>query len=461
MVKRKNKGNKPLRESEEESLHLSEFSQGKPYEFSLNVLENKSLIQAEKKPSIFKRLLTRDRGSAQGLPDTPYVSDGLDDVTGFKGKPVQSSDSHAFDGAEVSDKGASDSLGGFEQALPANVPSTSSYTPSYVTSPKAFLDDDSQQEIQKRQTRRRISRIVSIVFAVVVAVALIAIGANYLYQKYQEQQSNVSLLQTSFDYMAKTDKTLVEIDTFFQEKFDDSTISRAETLLANIPEAQKQLTLARDYATRANEGLDASTKDKEAAEYALNSIAAREIIFSVSEERLNEDIAAKKALDAIEQAQANITEANSLLIQAAKVVSHTTADKVNTSTQYTTSARELITKAQSGVEEAKSAYPKADFSILEAYMEKRIEAADAALASNAAILIQDKQVAEEANARYNEADADSATLAEKLSSSFDKPVVEAYQAAIKPLAERYDAARSDIGRNDSYLRSYLGIKTAS
>lgn len=460
MVKRKHKGNKPLRESEEESLHLSEFSHGKPYEFSLNVLENKSLIQTEKKPNIIRRLFMRDRGSAQGLPDTPYVSDGLDEVAGlgFKGKSAQSSDAHAraFDGAAE----ASNSVGGFEQTLPTNAPSASLHSSSRIAKPEAFLDDTSQQEIKKRQARRRISRIVSIALVAVVAVILMAMGANFFYQKHQEQQSNVDLLQTSFDYVAETDKTLVEIDTFFQEKFDDSTVSRAETLLANIPDAQKQLTLAHDYATRANEGLDASTKDKEASEYALNSIAARETIFSVSEERLKEDIAAKKAMDAIEQAQANITEANSLLIQAAKVISDTTTDKVNTSTQYTASAREFITKAQSKVEEAKSAYPKADFSVLDEYIEKRIEAADAALASNAAILIQDKQVAEEANARYNEADAAAAELAEKIT-SFDQPVVEAYQEAIKPLAERYDAARSDIGRNDSYLRSYLGIKTSS
>ena len=78
MTKRKNKTKTHLKRSEEESLHLSEFSHGKPFEFSLNVLENKLLAQDQKKPGVIKRLFSRDRGSAQGLPDTPYISDGTD-----------------------------------------------------------------------------------------------------------------------------------------------------------------------------------------------------------------------------------------------------------------------------------------------------------------------------------------------------------------------------------------------
>lgn len=83
MAKRKNKTRTHLKRSEEESLHLSEFSHGKPFEFSLNVLENKLLAQDQKKPSVIKRLFSRDKGSAQGLPDTPYISDGTDALSSF------------------------------------------------------------------------------------------------------------------------------------------------------------------------------------------------------------------------------------------------------------------------------------------------------------------------------------------------------------------------------------------
>ena len=105
-----------------------------------------------------------------------------------------------------------------------------------------------------------------------------------------KQLSNVELLKTAFGYLEESDKTLVEIDTFFQQKFDDSTVSRAEELLKQIPDAQKKLDSAREQVNIANEGLNASTKDKEAAEYALNSISARETMLSVSKERLEEEL---------------------------------------------------------------------------------------------------------------------------------------------------------------------------
>ena len=441
MVKKKNKEAKHLKESEKESLHLSEFSQGKPFEFSLNVLENKSLAQTEKKPGRLKRLFTRDKDSAQGLPDTPYISDGSEPVGS---SPSFTKDQGVSEAASVTSAG--DALEGIKR----------------TEAPGAFfLDDSSRQEIEKRQHKRRLSRIISGIVIALVVVVGVCVGGSVLYKAHQEQESNVEILRTSFNYLEESDVTLVEIDAFFQEKFNDTTVSRAEELLGKIPAAQKKLDPAREYAQRANEGLHASTKDKEAAEYALNSIAARETMFSVSKERLEEDIAAKKAMDAIDQAQGKITEANSLLTQAAKVVANTTTDNVNTSTQYTTAARELLAQAQEKVSEAQQSYPEADLSTLNEYVSKRIEAADAALASNAAILVQDKQVAEDHNTRYNEADTASVALAEKLPRSFNQPIVEAYQTSITALAQRYDAARSDVGRNDSYLREYLGIKTSS
>ena len=449
MTKRKNKTKTYLKRSEEESLHLSEFSHGKPFEFSLNVLENKLLAQDQKKPSVIKRLFSRDKGSAQGLPDTPYISDGTNALSSFSSSDRAS--------RETSDKSSlAESAAGAATGTAAASSATKSKNQGGF-----FLDESSRREIVRRQTRRRVSRIISIACVVAIIAAIAVFGGGYLYKEYQKQLSNVELLKTAFGYLEESDKMLVEIDTFFQQKFDDSTVSRAEELLKQIPDAQKKLDSAREQVNIANEGLNTSTKDKEAAEYALNSISARETMLSVSKERLEEDIAAKKAMDAMNQVQEYITEANSLLVQAAKVIANTTAENVNTSTQYTTSAREFLSKAQAQLNEVTKVYPKADLSALNEYVNKRIEAADAALASNAAILLQDKQTAEDNNNRYNEADAASVAMAENLPRSFDQPIIDIYQSSISSLAEKYDSARSDVGRNDSFLREYLGIKTNS
>lgn len=516
MNKKENKKRpKRLKESETESLHLSEFSQGKPFEVSLNVLENKSLEQNQKRPSLFKRLFTKDRGSAQGLPDTPYVSEsgemsaqstgGIKLETASERSGETKPESASLAGAIGSEPALPKEKRGKTKKLsvslhkhrktasePLNEKSTEKRSVDIKASSKqesaekSAVDkefskqksdekhsaDDKPRKAsvkqksteEKQAARKRTKKIIKIALIVVAVFALVALaiaGGSYLYKEYEKQQSNVELLKKSFSYLEESDSTLVDIDSFFQEKFNDSTVAQAEELLEKIPDAQKNIDSAQYYADLANEGLNETSKDKEAAECALNSIVARETMFSVSEERLQEDIFAKKAMDAIDKAQTTINEANSLLAQSAKVIANTTTENVNSSTQYTTSARGLYKKALEQLQEVSQAYSKVDIQSLNEYVSKKIEACDAALASNAAILIQDKEVAEENNAKYNEADAEAVAIAEKLPRSFNQLVISAYQSAIKPLAEKYDTARSEVSVNDSTLRKYLNTETAS
>jgi predicted RNA-binding Zn ribbon-like protein len=516
MNKKENKKRpKRLKKSETESLHLSEFSQGKPFEVSLNVLENKSLAQNQKRPSLFKRLFTKDRGSAQGLPDTPYVSEpGETSAQATGGIKLEKTSERS--GETKPEPASLASAIGSEPALPkekrgktkklsaslykhrktaseplnkkgaekrsvdiktsskqksAEKPAVDKVFSKQKSDEKHSADDKprkasvKQKSAEEKQVaRKRTKKIIKIALIVVAVLALVALaiaGGSYLYKEYEKQQSNVELLKKSFSYLEESDSTLVDIDSFFQEKFNDSTVAQAEELLEKIPDAQKNIDSAQYYADLANEGLSETSKDKEAAECALNSIVARETMFSVSKERLQEDISAKKAMDAIDKAQTTINEANSLLAQSAKVIANTTTENVNSSTQYTTSARGLYKKALEQLQEVSQAYSKVDIQSLNEYVSKKIEACDAALASNAAILIQDKEVAEENNAKYNEADAEAVAIAEKLPRSFNQLVISAYQVAIKPLAEKYDTARSEVSVNDSTLRKYLNTETAS
>ena len=91
-----------------------------------------------------------------------------------------------------------------------------------------------------------------------------------------------------------------------------------------------------------------------------------------------------------------------------------------------------------------------------ANVNKRIDATNEALASNAAILIQDKATAESHNDAYNRADQEAVEMAKALPKQFSQPVVDAYASATADLVSRYDSLRSDAASNDAYLREYLG-----
>lgn len=110
-----------------------------------------------------------------------------------------------------------------------------------------------------------------------------------------------------------------------------------------------------------------------------------------AEKRLNDDIAAKQAIDALTQAQGCIDEGNALLVQSAQVISDTTEENVAQSTEYTTAAKAQFEEARSHIEDAQNYYSSANFDDLLAYLDLKSQAAGEALASNAAILIQDKQ----------------------------------------------------------------------
>lgn len=456
MAKKKKILNNHLKQSEKESLHLSEFSQGKPYEFSLNVLENKSIAQQEKKPGFIKRLFSHDKGSSKGLPDTPYISNGQDLFgSSTKVSDEKKEDKTAKSNSAVANKKEKHNIHVKDKTTGNKVSVKSDKTPGQ----KPFLDESSRAEIKRRQHKRHIRGRISVAVLILAAVALLAVGGNYLYKEFEKQQSNIDLLKTSFSYLEESDKTLVELDSFFQESFNDRTIENAEALLKQLPDARQKLGSALYYANLAHDGLHDSTTDKEASEYALNSIAAREILYTVSEKRLNEDKAAKQAFDKMNQVESSVNEGNSLIVQASKVIANTTPENVATSTKYITSAKDYFSSAQVQLAEVKAVYSGADVSLIDEYISKKMELCDYALMSNEAILVQDKTAAEEANQKYNTADEEAVALAELFPKEFNQPVIDVYQSNTADLITEYTNARNDAARNDSNLREYLGVNT--
>lgn len=416
MFRKKSSGDRAPRRGlgrkEEQFLHVKEFSRGKPNELSLNVLEQKAAAQEEK---------------AQGRRKGGF---GL-----WR---------RARSGAE-----------GNGRASAGEATSAASRRSSESAS-SGILGPDSQQEIAKRQRRRRAYRRVSIA---IVAVACLGAAGTFGYWAYEEQvrlSTSVGVLKEACSLIEESDETTVAIDAFFQTPFGDDTVAQANELSDRIPAARETLESARVYAQKASGELEGSQRDKEAAERTLNSIAARETLLDVSEQRLQDDVAAKQAIDAMDDAWASIEEGNSLMTQAARVVSDTTEENVGTSTEYTTQARTSFTEARSAVEKAQGLYPTADFTASFDYIDKRIEAVDEALSSNAAILIQDKKTAESHNDAYNKADQEAAEMAKSLPDQFSQPVIDAYASNSESLIASYDAARADAAANDSFLREYLG-----
>lgn len=413
-----------LGQKEKQFLHVKEFSIGKPNELSFDVLEKKAALQDAKDSQAF--------------------------LLDFRESSLTKQGSDQDDSAQPTAKETKKSKKGKKKTSQHGAPAQSKPAAT------AFMSGDSQVEIERRQRRRRHYRIASIIVVALVCVGLAIAGGYWAYQQYQRLSTSVGMLKEACSLIEQSDEVTVAIDDYFQTSFSDETVDKATELLGNIDSARDLLSEAKDCATDARDNLEGSDRDKQAAERALNTIAARETLLDTAEERLNDDLAAKPAIDALESAQTAIDEGNALIIRAASVVSDTTEENVNSSTKYTTSAQDKFNEAKGLIEQAKKTYPDADVSVELDYVNKRLEAASEALLSNAAILLQDRQTAESHNDAYNAADQVATQMAKSLPKSLAQPVIDAYAQKEEPLIEAYTAARNDAASNDSALRDYLG-----
>ncbi len=454
---KKNKQNgKGLGRKEKQFLHLKEFSQGKPNEISFNVLEQKAAAQDEKEKGSSWRFF-RFREDAQEIPNENPSTAETSTTTLRGSQPSASQGGKSKRGFGQASSGDVAKRKAKKEAKKKKPSVKAAHAHSEETGKEStFLAADSQEEILKRQRRRRKARRLSLAMVVLICLGGLGVGGYWAYQQYEKLSTSVGVLKEACSLIAQSDETTVAIDKYFQTAFNDDTISTAKDLTDRIPDAKDKLESARVYAQKAENELEGSQRDKEAAERTLNAIAKRKQLLDLAVSRMEQDIAAKQAIDAMDEAESHIKEGNSLLFQAANVVSDTTNDNVAKSTEYTTAAKAQFMLAQQCVESAKGYYPSANMDDSLAYLQKRILAADEALASNEAILIQDKSTAEQHNDAYNAADQEAVSIAEKLGSNFAQPVVDAYSAATADVASQYESLRSDAAANDAYLREYLG-----
>lgn len=447
-----------LKHTEQDSLHLIEFSQGRPNEISFNVLDKKSgQSSSPEKKGFFSRFRRKNRGSYEGFG--PSMALGSGENTALKDALAQdaASGSEGEGAPGQAGGGAGAARGKHAQPKAKRFGKHDDQTP-FLPNASGF-SAEAYAEIDRRQKRRARSRFISISLVVLVVVVLVALASMWLYQEYEKNRSNRELIDRACSYIEQSDQTLVAIDEFFSEPFADDSVSRAEQLQAQIPSALQALQNAKTFAIRADEAIESSTADKEAAQSAYNTIVSRETMFQTANDKLAIDINAKKSMDSMNQIEQNIDDVQYLLAQAATTVKQTSPETVAQSTEWLQQAQTKLQESRTMLDEIIERFPDGDFTVYSDYLNKRLEEVNYGLLSNDAILIQDRKTAEENNELYNQADRDSVELAKKFSDPFAQPLVDAYAKASADLDAQFTQLRNDIGGYDSFLRSYLGNET--
>lgn len=313
------------------------------------------------------------------------------------------------------------------------------------------------EEVAWRKARRRRHRFAAAAVIVLILGAFAGAGFLYLQQEEAKQQSNVFQLRQALDLIEETDGILMEVDALVSEPFDDEAAQRWSELRSVIPDTEKQLAEAEEKALAAANGLRESM-DKEAANSAVATLAARTLMVERAAAVLDERDGARAAQAAIDEAWRYVLSGDALARQSAASASDTTEDNIARSKDEANEAIAEFTHAIDLFQSIESSYEDAELSAQMAYVEKRVEALGYAIASNDAFLVRDLDEAVRQNDAYNQADEDAASLAAELPDNPSQSILDALNDRTESALDDYSSARLRAASADAFLRDYLGTK---
>ena len=306
---------------------------------------------------------------------------------------------------------------------------------------------------RKRARRRNMIRLRALI-AVVVIVAIGILGWMG-YRGYQAKEAFEDQYRALVSDVSAADPVLVELDGMMDEPLEGTTDE--QRILA-----RKKAVAVTSAADKAVEGAEAlygkapGDPDKVALDQLIEGAKGRVsmvglimevfgIVDRASEARqaanttwdwiVNTDIAARDAISKSNEA--------------------TTAGALDEATSAIRVARDEFGAALQQLTGLENTAESLDLSDQKAFVEKRIEALDCALATNEALSAGDRQAAAEHNAEYDAADKESAELAEKLPQSIDDLIVNVFTDDVLKAQARYDTQREQVAKADSLVRKYL------
>lgn len=352
-------------------------------------------------------------------------------------------------GASLESKGASSQDPPLALAAPASLNKE-----SRLQRARARALENPEEEIQRRKRRRRMRRFVLAAVGLSCCIAFATTGVMYVSERLEAHDQTMTVLQEGFDELKQADHTILAADAVVTSSIDDAALDEISHIQEELSAAAVHVNSAESLASEASKRLGESA-DRDAAEHLALAASSRRSMMEYAAALMEQDVQAKTALDAVNEGWSDVLAADALMKEAAALVKDTTPENTRASQAKTEEALAQLDAAAACVANACEAYGSADLEALTAYIAKRQEAAQYALASDEAIYVQDKATAEEHNRAYNQAESDAAALARDLPDDPAQPILDAFQANTSPLREEYLKVRLSVGEADAFIRDYL------
>ncbi len=311
-----------------------------------------------------------------------------------------------------------------------------------------------EEEIARRKARRRRGRILAATTVAVVSLCIVAVGLWAWHTETTEQQGYESELMQSLQLISQADETILQLDEVVDEPFSDESRQKADAVSEEAQQTVKLLSDADGKARNASELLkDPVVKD--VANQAVASVAARQAMLQNGMQLVKASGDAAEAAQTCEAAWSKVLEADDKTHEASKLVEN---DDPATSKEKTLEAKSLFEEAEGEIKTLQAAHSDVDLSAFVSYIDKRLEAAGYAVATDDALTDRNKEEAVAQNDSYNKAESEAAALAAKLPSDVAQLFHDAYSKQWADTIKMYASKRAEAGTSDAVIRDYLGAQ---
>lgn len=196
-------------------------------------------------------------------------------------------------------------------------------------------------------------------------------------------------------------------------------------------------------------------RDREVTREALDTIDARFAMIDLGISIMESALPLREAQSQVQQGWKDVLKADADAREAASIITNTNAENAQNAIQRNQEAIKLLQSAHKSFDEAQTLCPEVDLGAYGIYMEMRIEALKAAIASDQAYLNRDRESAQQQNDRYNEMDNQAAAQAQKLSKNPAVVIGNRLVEALSEPVQTYNEYRQTAGAADVYLRNFL------
>ena len=422
-------------------LHIKRHTRGSSNELSFDVLdaardasESKSKrYRGIRTPSVFRP--TRPIEDRQAIPQQePLIS--VEDEESGNEEPLE--------GLVGQDN--------FVEAPAMPLSTTPSAGRDHMARGKSALSEE--EEVARRKQRRRYRLIIIWAFVTIAAIAAVLVAAYTWYQHNEK----IELFQTHFnglvDKFVEADASVPLMEAFMNNPFGSSEEDR--TALREATKNSKPI-LDQLSADLANAHQYAVTEEDELAlEQVETARSARSTMMT----------AASNALEAVEAAVAQSSEVNTAwhsvlgadeVARSAAVLANSAdnEDQVKQSRDQSKDAQDKLKSVKASIEKVAKERPDLDLSVYIAYLDKRIESLDHAIATSDALLAGDREKAASENEAYNRTDEEAAALAQGIPLSSEEAVESTYEETVRSCVADYREAREKTVDSDLLIRQYM------